>query len=73
MVLVLSIIMPARISVFPITFAVSVVALGVAYRYRKSFFGDVWEKQRNDYFEGKLEAARFKAEFAEKLEKEKSK
>lgn len=65
--------MPTRISVFPITFAVSLLGLGIAYHYRKSFFGDVWEKQRKDYFEGKVEAARFRAEFAEKLVEEKSK
>ena len=64
--------MPTRVSVFPITFGISLVALGIAYRYRKSFYGEVWEKQHRDSVQGRIQAAQFKADFAEKLEKEKS-
>ena len=65
--------MPTRISVFPIVFGVSLAGLCVAYSYRKSFFSDVWEKHKKESVESRLQAAHFKAEFTEKLEKEKLK
>ncbi len=65
--------MPTRISVFPITFGVCLLALSAAYSYRKSFYGEVWEKQKKDFIEGKVQAAQFQADFKEKLDKEKLK
>ncbi len=65
--------MPTRVSVFPITFGVALLGLGIAFRYRKSFYSEVWEKQHNNCIEGRIQANQFRVDFAEKLEKERSK
>ena len=57
--------MPLRVSVSPIVFAASLVVLSVAFYNRKRFYSDVWEKQRSDAIQSRVQAAEFREKLLE--------
>lgn len=57
--------MRVRLAVSPVVFAASLVVLSIAFYNRKKFYSDVWEKQRLDAIESRVQAAEFKEKLRE--------
>lgn len=62
--------MPTRVSVFPVVFGVTLVALSIAYYHRKSFYSEVWEKHQRQAIDSPIQAIQFQTQVKEGLQRE---